>query len=336
MVAEPLLLPDTATRRDLTDEDLIFDVAARIGTAERLDALEMLAEADARATGPAAWTPWRQALIRELVTKVRHVLERGEMGEELAARLTDRVQAVRDLLMAENDREVDAFVLRMPRGYFLSVEPAQVARHFHTIAPRLGANEVRSAASQGTRPGTYEVLVVTSDRPGLLAQITGALAVGGISIFSAQVFTTEDRVAVDLFEVEGAFDREITEARWRSFRQALRRAIDGQIDMAAKVREKRHHYPEPKMSTPVTVRVDNDASDFSTVVEVGAPDRIGLLHDITRTFAELRLDVHLAKVATYDGRVVDAFYVRDELGLKLTDAGRLSEAEAALMSALAV
>jgi UTP:GlnB (protein PII) uridylyltransferase len=39
----------------------------------------------------------------------------------------------------------------------------------------------------------------------------------------------------------------------------------------------------------------------------------------------LGLDVHLAKVATFDGRVVDAFYVRDELGRKITDAGALDE-----------
>jgi [protein-PII] uridylyltransferase len=52
---------------------------------------------------------------------------------------------------------------------------------------------------------------------------------------------------------------------------------------------------------------------------VGAPDRLGLLYDITRTFAELGLDVHLAKVATYEGRVVDSFYVRDALGPKVAD-----------------
>ena len=71
----------------------------------------------------------------------------------------------------------------------------------------------------------------------------------------------------------------------------------------------------------MTVHVDNEASDFSTVIEVGASDRIGLLHDITRTFADLQLDVHLAKVATFDGRVVDAFYVRDALGRKMIEPG---------------
>jgi len=325
MVAEHLLLPDTATRRDLTDENLVMDVAATVGTLESLAALYLLAVADAAATGPAAWTPWRRALVRELVTKVQHVLERGTMGEELAASLTQRIDAVRSLLAGEPDRDVDAFVLRMPRGYFLAVEPAEAARHFHAIAPHLGSDELRTASTDGSRPGTYQLLVVTPDRPGLLSSVAGALAVGGISILSAQVFTTSDRVAVDLFEVEGAFEPQITEERWRGMRSTLRRVIEGATSIDRKVEDMRRYYPGPAVQTPVTVRADNDASDFSTVLEVGAPDRMGLLYDITRALSALGLDVHLAKVATFDGRVVDAFYVRDELGRKVTDAAAIEE-----------
>jgi [protein-PII] uridylyltransferase len=335
MVAEHLLLPDTATRRDLTDENLIVDVAATVATLERLAALYLLAVADAAATGPAAWTPWRQALVRELVTKVRHVLERGTMGEELAASLTERIGAVRALLTAEPDRDVDQFVLRMPRGYFLSVEPERAAAHFRTIAPYLTSDEVRTASAPGSRPGTYELLVVTNDRPAILAAVAGALAVGGISILSAQVFTTSDHVAVDLFDVEGVFETEITEARWRAFRQTLRRVIEGAISIDGKVDDMRRHYPAPSIRTPVTVRVDDDASDFSTVLEIGAPDRMGLLYDITDVLSRAGIDVHLAKVATFDGRVVDAFYVRDELGRKLADPDRLAALDAALQERLA-
>jgi [protein-PII] uridylyltransferase len=144
------------------------------------------------------------------------------------------------------------------------------------------------------------------------------------------VFTTDDRVAADLFEVEGAFEPEITERRWRAFRTTLRRVIEGSISIDRRVEDTRRHYPTPTVATPVTVRVDNEASDFSTVIEVGAPDRIGLLYDITRAFSSVDLDVHLAKVATFDGRVVDAFYVRDELGRKVTDEERLAIAEQAL------
>src|SRR5204862_5443384 len=101
-----------------------------------------------------------------------------------------------------------------------------------------------------------------------------------------------------------------------------------------RVEEKRRNYPAPKVSTPVTVRAHNDVSEFSTVIEVGAPDRIGLLFDITRAFADLHLDVHLAKVVTFEGRVVDAFYLRDALGEKVADRERIAEIEGTLHARL--
>jgi UTP:GlnB (protein PII) uridylyltransferase len=223
IVSEHLLLPDTATRRDLTDENLILDAAATIGTMERLAALYVLAVADAAATGPAAWTPWRQALIRELVTKVRHVLERGTMGVELAASLTERTGGVRALLTGEPDRDVDAFVLRMPRGYFLSVVPARAARHFRTIAP-FTTNEVNGRRAGGA---ARDLRAPHRDERPPGAPVLGmAPCRGRTSILSAQVFTTSDHVAVDL-DVEGVFEAEITEARWRSFRTTLRRGDRG-------------------------------------------------------------------------------------------------------------
>jgi [protein-PII] uridylyltransferase len=189
---------------------------------------------------------------------------------------------------------------------------------------------VRTAAAPGPRPDTYALTVVARDRPGLLSWVAGALTLAGLDILSAQVFTTEDAVAVDLFEVAGSFEVEVGEDRWREFRTALRKAIEGRMSLAHRVAEKARHYPAPRSSSGVRVVVENGASDFFTVIEVAAPDRMGLLFDITRTLSELGLDVHLAKVATYGERVVDAFYVRDPLGRKVDDRARIQAIERAL------
>jgi [protein-PII] uridylyltransferase len=147
---------------------------------------------------------------------------------------------------------------------------------------------------------------------------------------SAQVFTTNDDVAVDVFEVVGAFDPDVGEERWRRFRSTLRKVLDGRLSLEHRVEEQRANYPPPREDIPVEVRVDNEASDFYTVIEVGAADRIGLLYEITRTFAELELDVHLAKVATYGERVIDAFYIRDDLGRKIEHPARAAQVERAV------
>jgi [protein-PII] uridylyltransferase len=334
LVSEHLLLSDTATRRDLEDEDLVQGVAATIEDASRLGALTLLTIVDAEATGPLAWTPWRAALIRELVARVRRVLERGDVEPGTAERLARRTDEIRRALDDEDREDVERFLERMPNAYVLSVPTERVVAHFGLVARPVGALEVRTHASEGSRPGTYALAVAAADRAGLLSMIAGALTLAGLSILTAQVFTTDDGVAVDLFEVEGAFEAVVGEDRWREVRGTLRRAIEGRLSLDHGVRAKRAHYPDPRHDVPVRVTVDDDASDVFTVVEVGAPDRLGLLFDVTSTLAELELDVHLAKVATYGARVVDVFYVRDSLGRKVEDPRRVAELEAALRARL--
>jgi [protein-PII] uridylyltransferase len=335
LVGNHLLLSDTATRRDLQDDDLILSVAATVETEERLAALYLLTVADASATGPNAWTPWRATLVRELVAKVQHALERGEMGQEAAARLAERAETIRGLLRGRPLGEIERFLGRMPRGYLLAVPAERAARHFPMVNAPLGAVEVRALHEPGPRPGTYALAVVARDRPGLLSRIAGSLALSGLSILSAQVFTTEDGVAVDLFEVEGAFHGDVDEERWRRFRATLRKAVEGRLSLEYRVAEKRAYYPAPPSGITTTVTLDNRGSDFFTIIEVAAPDRIGLLFDVTRTLTDLQLDVHIAKVATYGERVIDAFYVRDVVGRKIEDAEHEREVVAALTARLA-
>ena len=73
-----LLLPAVATRRDIDDPATIDAVAEAVGSREVLELLAALTEADARATGPAAWTEWRAGLVRALVARVDHVLGGGD------------------------------------------------------------------------------------------------------------------------------------------------------------------------------------------------------------------------------------------------------------------
>ena len=74
MVRHHLLLPDTATRRDLDDPATVAAVAAAVGDADALDLLYALAVADAAATGPAAWSDWKAGLVADLVGRTHAAL----------------------------------------------------------------------------------------------------------------------------------------------------------------------------------------------------------------------------------------------------------------------
>jgi len=82
VVRHHLLLPHTATRRDLDDPATVTRV---VDTLDRnglvLDLLESLAEADSLATGPGVWSPWKRALIGDLARRCRALMA----GEPLPA-----------------------------------------------------------------------------------------------------------------------------------------------------------------------------------------------------------------------------------------------------------
>jgi [protein-PII] uridylyltransferase len=225
-------------------------------------------------------------------------------------------------------------VARLPHAYVLSIDSQEAAAQHALLATPPGLAEVRTVTEPGERPGTWRVTVVAADRPGLLARIAGSLALGGLSILSAQAFTTSDGTAIDLFDVTPAFEGDVDEERWRSFRHTLRRALDGRISLEYRVRERRRQYRGTGEAVATEVRVLHDASGSATVVEVETADRIGLLYDLARTFEELHLDVSLAEVATYGPRVVDAFYVTVEGGGKVDDAELERELERAVRARL--
>ena len=109
----------------------------------------------------------------------------------------------------------------------------------------------------------------------------------------------------------------------------------GRISLGLRLAEKRNDPLGGRASgtsapetLPPRVVVDNEASERWSVIEVHAADRIGLLYTITHAFAELEVDIQLAKVSTYGQEVVDVFYVADLDGQKLTDPAYISELQA--------
>ena len=155
------------------------------------------------------------------------------------------------------------------------------------------------------------VTVAAPDRPGLLAEVTGVLALHGLNVRSA-VVAGEEGVAVEMFTAEPSLGRWPAAAR---LSDDLAAAMDGRLQIDAQLAERAHTYrntrrPAAPQLVSTQVTVDNNASMAATVVEVRAEDVVGQLHRITRAFVECRLDVISAKVSTFGSAVVDAFYVR--------------------------
>ena len=78
------------------------------------------------------------------------------------------------------------------------------------------------------------------------------------------------------------------------------------------------------------VRVTNEESDFYTIADVTANDRIGLLHALTQVITDLGLEIYISKAATVLDQVQDTFYLKTAGGKKETDPDALRRLHAGL------
>jgi [protein-PII] uridylyltransferase len=172
------------------------------------------------------------------------------------------------------------------------------------------------------------ITVVATDRPGLLAEVTGILALHGLNVRSANV-AGEEGVAVEVFTAEPERGRWPKAAR---LSDDLAAVIAGTLSIDDRLAERTRTYRTTKRAiaarlVDTEVTVDNNASDNATVVEVRAEDVVGQLHRITSALDACGLDVISAKVSTFGPAVVDAFYVRVADGGKLTDSHLIASVE---------
>ena len=288
MVRDHLLLPDVATRRDLSDEGTIRWVASRVGSLRSLQLLDALTEADSIATGSAAWSDWKAELLGVLVSRTAHVLAGGAV-EEVAISSFPTPEQIE--VMAEGTRLLEGLDDRLT--------------------------------------------VITSDRTGLFSRTAAVLALNGLDVLSAAAYSNDDGMALQVFRVESSHGPTIA---WDRVVRDLEKALDGRLALEARLRERARVYARasrsPEQPQEPKVTFDNEQSEVATVVEVRAPDRVGVLYRITRAIAELDLDIRSAKVQTMGKDVVDSFYLRGSDGEKVTDPDYLVEIERSIIGSL--
>ncbi len=261
LVAHHLLLPDTATRRDLHDPVTIKIVTDAVGeSVEVLELLHALSIADAAATGPQAWSEWKAGLIADLTARTRSVLQGGKAPT--TPPLDDERRALADagqLAVVVRDREI---------------------------------------------------VVAAPDGVGVLYRTAGVLALHLLDVRQASIHTHRT-MAVNTFVVEPRFGRVPDAALLRA---ELARALDGEVPLADRLREKERAYSEQRPVRPPALRwFDHEATD-ATVLEIRTEDSIGLLTRITAALERSGTDVRTARLAILGKSVVASFYLTDRSG----------------------
>jgi [protein-PII] uridylyltransferase len=338
LVRHHLLMSHIAQRRDLSDSTVITHFARTVGTPALLKKLYLLTFADMKAVGPKVWNPWKAGLLDELYLKTLERFETEELVEEdRDARLQRRKERIRQTLLAMAQPDaVSAFLLNMPDSYFLSTPEEAVPAHFQLLS-RFAHRDGDSSSDPYCASLVHfperefsELTIVTHDRPGLFAMLTGVLAVQGLNVASARITTSREGIALDAFRLSHLDQQALVMEpdTWTRVYARLSAVLRGERKVEDIFRAARPpaflRKPNPRVPTEVTV--DNSVSPDYTVIDVTAPDRMGLLFTLTYSLFQFGVEIHLAKITTNVDQVLDVFYVTDRAGAKITDPDSLAKA----------
>ena len=149
-----------------------------------------------------------------------------------------------------------------------------------------------------------------------MSTLCGVLSANDANIFDAQIFTRDDGIVIDQFRVINVATKgKLLDDQAEKIKQDFYDVMKENVTLEHLF--ERHHRRWKRRPKPLfhpNIRIDvtfEDTEDF-TIVDVYAPDTVGFLYKVTRTFSQLGLNIHFAKIATRVDGIVDSFYVLDD------------------------
>ena len=322
-----------ALRRDINDPDTIAEIAREVQTVDRLRDLYLLTFCSVSTANPTAMTAWNARMLLELWLSVSDLIEGRRSGSDYLDSLHQQVLAQAG--NADERAELEKFLTEMPERYLLANSAPDIVAQQRLVRDR-GPGPFVSVRGEAEQP-SLEIMIVTDDRPGLLADLTAALSVQRFDVTSAQLYTRKRAGRADeAFDIFHVTRRDVlapasNDADRAQLEKTVQEIVTGKITAQALL-SRRSKLPTwaktgPRIKTEIGV--DNQASKQCTVVDVYTRDRPELLHAIAQTLHAHGLSIELAKVNTEGRRVADVFYVQAADGGKLA-AGQLSRLSEAL------
>jgi [protein-PII] uridylyltransferase len=308
LISNHLRMSQVAFRRDTEDPEIVRHFAALVGVEERLKMLCLLTLADVEAVSLETLTPWKEELLWRLYVDTYNHLTLG-YGDDLI----QHRQADTSVLFAErppdmSEAQISAFLEGLPRRYLQLFGRDAIYRHI-----RLSSDMRQGDVHLWLEPKTesWELTVVTHDRPLLFSNICGVLSSFGMDILRGHALTNANGVILDVFQFSDAerFLELNADARDTIFR-ALNDVVAGLSSVTDRLRGREQSLFHRRASRFKTVvHCDNLSSRRYTILEIVADDALGLLYRISRVISQHGCEVSLVLISTEGHKAIDVFHI---------------------------
>jgi [protein-PII] uridylyltransferase len=323
-----------ALRRDIFDSATIATFAERVGTPERLKMLCLFTYADIKAVNPDALTPWKAENVWQLYIAAANQLNRNvDQRLHLDANVDDEKMIRLRTLAPMAGKKVKAFLEGLPQRYLRTYAAGDVLRHLE-MSESLGKHPIQLDLKRGRH--WFELTLVTNDRPFLFGRVAGTLAAWGMNIVKATAFSNQAGTVVDTFYFTDRFRTlELNLPEWERFKRSISEVLTGETDLERMLKSRMRAEEKkgtPKIKIKTSIQVDDQCSSNSTLVQVVAQDRPGLLHTVASCFAHHKCNIEIALIDTEGQMAIDVFYLT--ANRKKLSRDQLKQLDAALRVAL--
>jgi [protein-PII] uridylyltransferase len=323
-----------ALRRDIFDSATVAAFAERVGTPERLKMICLFTYADIKAVNPEALTPWKAENVWQLYIAAANQLNRSvDQRLHPDADVDDEKMIRLRALAPVAGKKVKAFLEGLPQRYLRTYAANEVLHHLE-MAESLGKHPVQLDLKRGRH--WFELTLVTNDRPFLFGRVSGTLAAWGMNIVKATAFSNQAGTVVDTFYFTDRFRTlELNLSEWERFKRGISDVLTGETDLERMLKSRMQAEEKkgtPKVKIKTSIQSDNLCSSNSTLVQVVAQDRPGLLYTVASCFSHQKCNIEIALIDTEGQMAIDVFYLT--ANRKKLAPEQLKQVEAALREAL--
>ncbi len=318
LVKNHLLMSMVAQKQDIHDPTVIISFAKAVGNLNRLKLLYLLTVADISATNPTLWNGWKDSLLKKLYLATAKALQ-CDYAVSPIDKKTARKKEKSLLLLAKQGIEATAALSlwqSWPGVYFLHHSVPSIAKHTILILKQ-EENKAVFCFSNHSKLGHYELFIHCKDRPFLFSLFTNVLEKENLNVVSADILTTTEGYALDSFYLlrETAYSK-----KKEHLLQRLEEALLGlKNNQAAPTFNRRFHKQRLLPNMITEIHCHHKENQNVTEVEIISYDRPGLLAKIGLVFAEHKLNLQQAKIATLGQRIEDIFVVKNCEGALLSE-----------------